>query len=207
MTQVIAERRTMGVELREVETTDSLSMLRGRAVPYGTDTDIGWFLEQFAAGSLGKSARESAAALPLMLFHGEGGQMPIGAIARWDEQTGGLYGEWHIDDDPTAQEAARKAKSTDDRPGSLNFMSIRFAPIRSEWTLVEDFNPDLGADNKDRVVRKEARLLEVSLVPTPAYNDATVEWVRSAEPMRARKEKRTAVSAWRQELDNLRSAR
>jgi hypothetical protein len=113
MTTMTDERRTLAVELREVETTDSLSMLRGRAVPYEVEADIGWFLESFAKGSLGKSARESAAALPLMLFHGEGHPMPIGAIARWDEQNGGLYGEWHIDPDPIAQEAARKAKASD----------------------------------------------------------------------------------------------
>lgn len=203
MTALIDERRTLGVQLREVETTDSLTMLRGRAVPYDTETDIGWFLESFAQGSLGKSARESAAALPLMLFHGQDGQpFPIGSAARWDEQAGGLYGEWRLDDHPDAQRAAKQAKD-----GHMGFMSVRFAPIRSEWTLVEDFNPDMGADYKDRVVRKEARLLEVSLVPTPAYSDATVEWVRSAEPVRERKHVRRAADAWRQELDQLRSNR
>jgi HK97 family phage prohead protease len=208
MSTMIDERRTMGFELRDVETTDSLSMLRGRAVPYGVEADIGWFLEEFAKGSLGKSARESAAALPLMLFHGaDGHPMPIGAIARWDEQSTGLWGEWHIDDDATAQDAARKAKTTDDRPGSLNFMSIRFAPIRSEWTYVDDFNPELGASHKDRVVRKEARLLEVSLVPTPAYNDATIQWVRSAEKIHPRKQQRRAADAWRAELEKLKASR
>ena len=165
-------------------------------------------METFARGSLGKSAKESAAALPLMLFHGEDGHpMPIGAIARWDEQASGLYGEWHIDSDPIAQDAARKAKSTEDRPGSLNFMSVRFMPIRSEWTYVEDFNPDLGQAFKDSVVRREARLLEVSLVPTPAFNGATIEWVRSGEPMRERQKQTRAADAWRVELDKLRSAR
>lgn len=200
MTTMTDERRTLGIELRDVETTQSLSMLRGRAVPYDTQTDIGWFLEEFAKGSLGKSARESAAALPLLVFH-EDRLLPIGAAARWDEQATGLYGEWRIDDDTDSQKAAKKAAD-----GFLNFMSIRFQPIRSTWTQVEDYNPDLGAAYKDSVVRVEARLLETSLVSTPAYNAATVEWVRSGEPMRQRVKQRRAVDAWREELERLRGS-
>lgn len=202
MTTMTDERRTLGVEFRDVETTDSLSMLRGRAVPYGVEADIGWFLEQFAAGSLGKSARESAAALPLMLFHGEGKPFPAGSISRWDEQATGLWGEWHIADDIDAQRAAKSAKD-----GHLNFMSIRFAPIRSTWTYVDEFNPDLGASYKDSVTRNEARLLETSLVPTPAYNSATVEWVRSAEQIHPRRKAKRAADAWRSELEKIRSTR
>lgn len=203
MTTMIDERRTLGIELREVETTASLSMLRGKAVPYDEQTDIGWFLESFAQGSLGKSARESAAALPLMLFHGPdrgGSPFPAGSISRWDEQASGLYGEWRLADDLEAQRAARLAKD-----GHLNRMSIRFSPIRSTWTYVEDFNPDLGASHKDSVVRVEARLLETSLVATPAYESAVVEWVRSTEPMRERQQQKRQVDAWRTELERLRA--
>jgi HK97 family phage prohead protease len=186
------EARILGVELREVETTDSLSMLRGRAVPYGEDTDIGWFIEQFAPGSLGKSARESAAALPLLLFHDDM-SMPAGSISRWDEQPTGLYGEWKIADTPKAQRAAQLA-----RDGHLNFMSVRFQPIRSTWTFVDEVG------GKDRVLREEARLLEVSMVTTPAYNSATIQWVRSSE--RREPPGTPALDAWRRELDKLRSA-
>lgn len=200
-TAIVDERRTLGIELREVETTESMSMLRGKAVPYGVSADIGWFTEEFTHGSLAKSIRESAAALPLMLFHGEGKPFPAGSVDRWDDQPSGLYGEWRIADDPEAQRAAKLA-----RDGHLNFMSIRFQPIRSTWTYVEDFNPDLGSANKDHVERVEARLLEVSMVATPAYNAAAIEWVRSAEPMRARHERRRAADAWREELDKIRSA-
>src|SRR5690606_41870013 len=67
------------------------------------------------------------------------------------EHAAGLWGEWKIDDDLDAQRAAKKAHE-----GSLNFMSVRFAPIRSEWTLVDDYNPDLGAASKDKVLRKRS---------------------------------------------------
>lgn len=84
-------------------------------------------------------------------------------------------------------------------------MSVRFQPIRSEWTYADEFNPELGPAYKDRVVRKEARLLEVSLVPTPAFKEATIQWVRSGEPMRQRAKQTRALDAWREELARLRA--
>lgn len=184
------EARIHGVQLREVETTADHKLLRGRAVPYGESTDIGWFLESFAAGSLGKSARESAAALPLLVFHDDM-KLPIGAIDQWDEQPTGLYGTWRISDDLEAQRAAKSAAD-----GFLNFMSVRFMPIRSTWTFVDE------PGGKDEVVREEARLLEVSLVSTPAYNGATIQWVRSSE--RRDIGGTPSLDAWKAELEKLR---
>jgi HK97 family phage prohead protease len=191
------ERRITGIELRDVETTDSLSMLRGRAVPYGEDADIGFYVESFARGSLGKSARESAARLPLHVFH-DNRAMPIGSADKWEERDDGLYGVWRLTPEPEAQRAARHAQN-----GDLPFMSVSFQPIRSAWEFRDDYNPDLGI--KDRVVRTEARLLETSLVSTPAYANATVEWVRSAEKIRPGR--RTMVDEWRAELQRLRDIR
>lgn len=184
------EARIVGIELRDVETTESLSMMRGLAVPYGVDADIGWFIERFAPGSLGKSARESAAALPLLLFHDDM-SLPIGSIARWDEQPGGLFGEWRIADDSRSQEAAKSM-----RDGHMNFMSVRFQPIRSTWTYVDE------PGGKDTVVREEARLLETSALTTPAYNGATVQWVRSSEKRQTVGTPR--IDAWVAELEKLR---
>lgn len=187
------EDRAYGVEIRNVETNGSLTMLRGRAVPYGVKTDIGWFLESFAAGSLGDSARGSAAALPLLLFHDDM-KLPIGAASEWDEQADGLYGVWRLAADELSQQAAQQA-----RDGFLNFMSVRFQPIRSTWTWLEDMATP-GA--KDEVVREEARLIEVSLVSTPAYNDATVTWVRSAEHKKPAGTPK--LEAWKAELARIR---
>lgn len=191
------ERRITAIQLRDVETTDSLSMLRGRAVPYGEDADIGFYIESFAPGSLGKSARESAARLPLHVFH-DSHTYPIGSASEWDEKRDGLYGVWRLTDEPEAQRAAKLAQA-----GDLPFMSVSFQPIRSAWEFRDDYNPDLGI--KDRVVRTEARLLETSLVTTPAYASATVEWVRSAEKIRPGR--RTMVEEWRAELERLRATR
>ena len=167
-----------GVEFREVETTADYSMLRGLAVPYNEWASIGWFLEEFSPGSLGKSIKEAARALPLNLFH-ENRTFPIGAASEWDETAAGLAGVWRLDGSEMAQEAARLAEQ-----GMLTGLSIEFGPIRSEWVEAEVWDPARGPDYMDRVTRVEARLGAVGLVQTPAYVSAGVELVRSADARR-----------------------
>lgn len=175
MSTATMERRAyQGVQIRELETNGSFTELSGIAVPYNVETDIGWFVESFERGALDKSIAESAAALPLLMFHDDM-SFPIGSARSWDSEAVGLRGVWTLDSGPEAQRAARLV---DDK--LLNFMSIRFVPVRSAWSYAEEFNPDLGPAYKDRVVRQEARLLETSLVSTPAYNGAVIEWARTA---------------------------
>lgn len=199
MTTIATETRTQGIQLRDLETTLSKSMLKGRAVPYNREEDIGWFLETFAPGSLAKSIKESARALPLLLFH-ESRSWPIGVAHEYDDNDDGLDTIWRLDKSAEAQRAAQLAED-----GILNFLSIRFSPIRSQWTYVDDFNPDLGAAHKDRVLRQEARLIETSLVSTPAYNGAAVEWVRTGERSLTRPDSGREIRAWRDELEALRA--
>lgn len=199
MTKEGAELRTLGLELRDVEAdvkNGVLKELHGRAVPYGTPADIGWFLEEFGHGAFTKSIRESAAALPLLLFHDDM-SLPIGSARKWDEPKDGLWGTWSLAETRQAQEAGELAQA-----GHLGFMSVRFQPIRSTWTFVED---DRDPTAKDKVERHEARLLETSLVSTPAYNGATVKWVRSFEAQRRDVPKTPGIDAWTAELERLRS--
>jgi HK97 family phage prohead protease len=198
MTANSAEARVLGIELRDVETDDKFKELYGRAVPYGVQTDIGWFLESFARGSLAKSTKESAAALPLLMFHNDMA-LPVGSARKWEDKPDGLWGTWRLAGTREAQEAAELAHD-----GHLNFMSIRFQPIRSTWTFVEDLS-DITA--KDSVERHEARLIEVSLVSTPAYNDATVKWVRSFEAQRRDVDRTPSLDAWKTELERLKGNR
>lgn len=181
------EARVFGLELREVETTDSLSMMRGMAVPYGEWANIGWFMESFVAGSLAKSIREAARRLPLNLFH-DNRSFPIGSADSWDDEERGLFGTWRLTDEIEAQRAARLALS-----GDLTGMSIEFSPIRSRWTEAMDWNPDLGPDHLDKVERLEARLGAVALCQTPAYVSAGVQLVRSADAMQRRQVQGTPV--------------
>ena len=200
-TLATAERRIFsGLQIREVETTDSLSMLSGIAVPYREQTDIGWFLEDFEPGAFAKSIREAALGLPLLVFH-DTSDFPIGNSTEWIESDTALRGVWKLDrENPRALMAARQAKDK-----LLNYMSVRFVPVRSEWTTVEDFAPDLGAAHKDSVTRIEARLLETSLVSTPAYAGAKVEWVRSHERTLAREARGAELAGWQAYVEKMRN--
>jgi len=171
--------------------------LEGRAVPYMEWADIGWFLERHENGSLDQTTRAGTGkGLPLLLFH-DNRRWPIGVSESWDSQVDGLNGVWRLNDTHDAQQAAMLAES-----GDLGYLSIGFAPIRSSWEYVDDWNPDLGPDHMDRVTRQESRLLEVSLTPTPAFAGAEITQVRTAERPRPRGESK--VDIWRRELEKLR---
>lgn len=187
----------VGVELR-AEKVNGHQFLHGRAVPYNTPADIGWYIEEHAPGSLSKSIKEAARGLPLLLNH-DTATFPIGVAEEWDDNAEALDGIWRLDTAEAAQEAARLADE-----GMLAYMSIRFAPIRSEWTYAKDFNPDLGAKHKDRVRRLESRLVEVSLVSAPAFKEAAVEFVRTAEHQRKMADPTAELKAWQAELAKLR---
>jgi HK97 family phage prohead protease len=190
MTTTLSEARLIGgLQLREVDTTDDLTWIEGMAVPYGRWANIGFFLEAFAPGSLGKSIKEAARALPINLFH-QNMTFPIGSADSWKEEASGLRGVWKLDGSPEAQRAARAAKD-----GHLTGLSIEFQPIRSDWSWAEEWNPDLGPEGMDRVTRTEARLGAVALVPTPAYVEAGVTLVRAAPPARRGGPSRSATPA------------
>lgn len=177
--RTVPERRLLGgLELRDVETTETRSMMRGRAVPYGEWANIGFFLESFKPGSLAKSIKEAARDLPLNLFH-ENRWWPIGAADEWIDGDRELEGVWRLDDSDIAQNAARLADQ-----GMLTGLSIEFQPIRSEWDFAEVWDPSIGPEGMDRVTRLEARLGAVGLVQTPAYVSAGVTVVRSADARR-----------------------
>jgi HK97 family phage prohead protease len=185
---VSAERAVFEFRAAEVETAGRFTRLEGRAVPYNTWANVGPYLEQFKPRAFAKSIRETAAALPLMLFHGRDDMWPIGKAVGWDDKDDGLYGRWDLNDSPNAQRAAAMARS-----GELGFLSIGFVGVLSKPELAGDYNPTLGEDHMDRITRVEARLVETSVVPTPAYADAEVTLVRAYR----RKVAQTRLEAYR----------
>jgi HK97 family phage prohead protease len=197
--------RVVELELRDVAVAGKpYRYLEGRAVPYGEWADIGFFVEQHAPRSFAHSTKGGTGKnLPLLLFH-ENRSFPIGHAEKWVHDDGGLDGVWRLNDSAEAQRAARAAEEKD-----LLGLSVGFVPVRSQWSYVEDWNPELGPDHKDRVVREESRLMEVSLTPTPAFAGAEVACVRTGYSLEARaatvKPKALAVDAWRAELERLRS--
>lgn len=178
------------LQIRDVEQSSDGRWLEGRAVPYGQWTDVGWFMEQMAKGVFAKSIREAAKGLPLLVWH-DNRTFPIGVSEKWTERDDGLDGVWRVDaDDEFALEAARKASD-----GYLTGMSVGFAPMPESDTL------DIDDDGLAWVTRNEARLLEVSLTPTPAYAGAQVSLVRSRQGRQSDGRRRSAeLDSWREYL-------
>ena len=176
--------------------------LEGRAVPFDTPANVGWYMESHAPASFDRSVKGgSGKNAPLLLFHDNRG-FPIGHAEKWTPDADGLTGVWKLNDSPDAQRAAAAA---DD--GDLLGLSIGFQPIRSTWELVDDFDPTLGPEHMDRCTRTESRLLEVSMTPTPAFADAQVSEVRGDAYTLARAAFMPArqVDAWLAEVERLRS--
>jgi phage head maturation protease len=207
------EGRAAQLELVDLDVTNS-GYLAATAVPYNVKADIGYFTESFKPGSLAKSITEAARGLPLHLFHDDGAgadmtyeSWPIGVATEWQDDDTRLRGVWKFDSSVKAQRA-RELATPDPETGvsMLGYMSIRFAPIRSEWQMLDlkDWNPDLGPDHKDHVDRIEARLVSVGLVSTPAYIGATVDFVRSAPPPN-REVGTRELDAWRSWAQEIRS--
>ena len=207
------ERRTAPVQLLEVETTDNFKYLSAVLVPYNESADIGMFLEDFAPGSLAKSYKEASRSLPLHVVHDDmpmyspmsAEAWPIGVAHEWDDDNNRLRGVWKLDDSLKAQRAAQLAKPDENGRSMLGYMSVRFQPIRSVWTYADDWNPELGPEYKDRVTRVEARLVSASLVSTPAYKSASVEWIRSSEPQLARESSTRQLDEWAAYLEQVKA--
>lgn len=163
-----------GLQVRDLDT--KARRIQGRAVPYGVEIDLGWYFESMAPGVFTKSIREAARELPLLLFHdGRSLDTVVGKATAWQENVkgsdgiSGLEGVWELDADESADRALAKVES-----GSLNFMSVGFQPKAGD--LGSEYRWD--DDDELHVLRKEARLLEVSLTPTPAYADAIASKAR-----------------------------
>lgn len=156
-------------EIRDTDTGGR--RLFGRAVPYNVEIDVGWYRETMLPGVFAKSIKESARALPLLLFHESDRLESIaGRVETWQDSKKALDGIWLLDDDEAGRAAAAKVES-----GSLGFMSVGFQPVGGDQGTLRTWDDD----DVLHVARKEARLLEVSLTPTPAYKDAVITKVRS----------------------------
>jgi hypothetical protein len=208
--QEVNTARVYEATIRDVQAVGKpYRYLEGRAVPYDTFADIGgFFLEAHAVDSFKRSTKGGTGkGLPLLLFHNNQ-SWPIGHAESWEHRSDGMHGVWRLNDRPESQQAAQMAES-----GDLVGLSVGFQPIRSQWTLVEDYAPDLGPAHMDSVIRKESRLVETSMTPTPAFADAGVTAVRSAgldamhiqQRSKAFRPQPSQVDAWRRTVDQLRS--
>lgn len=183
-------RTFTGFEIRELDTTESGSMIEGLAVPFDVETDVGWFVESFRNGAFTKTIRETKS-LPLLLWH-DNQTFPVGSAEKWTEVDGdGLRGVWRMDTkDELAVESVRKV-----RDGFLTGLSVGFSPIQQE-TMMDDL--DIF-----HIVRTEVRLHEVSLTPTPAYAGAQVSLVRSRVQHGGKPRRSAKLDGWRNYLKEI----
>jgi HK97 family phage prohead protease len=181
------ERRVfhLDAQVRAVE-DDTRRIIVGLAAPYNVETPIaGTYIEVFAPGVFKKSIREAAKSLPLHMFH-DHKRLPVGKSIDWDETERGLVGTWELlpeGVDELADTAYRLAQED-----FITGLSVGFQPIHSDIV-------DAGSDTRPpKVVRREARMYETSMVTAPAYAGAQIMLVRTA----GLKRNRPHLDKWKQ---------
>lgn len=204
---------TLAVESRAAQIVDlditSSGFVAATAMRYNQTAQIAAFTEAFLPGAFAKSITEAARSLPLHLFHDDMADFgnvgaPIGVASEWQDTTESLRGVWKFDSSEKAQRARQLATPDDDGNSMLGYMSVRFQPIRNKMTYAKQWDPSRGAEGMDHVDHVEARLVSVSLVSTPAYIGATVDWVRSAG-IPGRDTGRRAVDEWAEYLEKIKA--
>lgn len=162
-------RRTVGRFTRSAATVSGLlTTLTGRAVPYRAPqvivTDV--FSEEFLPGCF-RDSLATTPAIPLLWTH-DRAAAPIGVAEHWDDQPDGLAGRWRLDTRPAAQEIGRLVAD-----GFVAGLSVGFQYDTDgvRWTTRN------GLDHA-QILR--ARLVEVSIVSTPAYPGATITNIRKS---------------------------
>ena len=100
---------------------EQFTHVTGRVVPYGVETDVGWFLESFQRGAFTQSIVRTPR-VPLLLWHDNRG-FPIGAAVAWDDREDGLHGRFRLALSAVAQQAGAYA-----RDDFLTGLSVGFSP-------------------------------------------------------------------------------
>ena len=153
------EHREFTPEFREVDDNDHMvAELHGRAVPYGVDTEVGGFREQFAAEAFDTT---QVIGTPLAYRHDDA----IGHITDAENREDGLYVTASIANTTQGRDVAALL-----RAGSIKGLSVGFLPTQSRWN-----------DTRDAVTRIQAGLRELSVTPYPAYATAGVSTIREQE--------------------------
>ena len=140
------------IEIRSMEVwfavdTDTRT-ISGIAVPYGVNTNVGDFIERFDKGAFGDSVEG------VKLFYGH--ENPIGLVTKGTDTDNGFEIEARISKTAKGDEVYELL-----RDGVLNKFSVGFVPVEDRM-------------DEDVTVRTKATLKEVSVVPFPAYDGATI---------------------------------
>jgi len=145
--------------------------LEGYLVPWDKPAQVSRPIpgyEVFKRGALTRSVTESKTPIPLLGLHSE--DRPIGRLERSHDDETGQYGVFRLFDTEAAREARELVREGIWRGLSVGGFGV---PARTEVRK--------ATDGKNLVVRSEIRLDHVGLVRTPAFEDARVMALRSAE--------------------------
>ena len=183
----MTDLQTRAFTIRADDTAEPRTV-RGLAVPYGVEIELfdGYF-ETIAPGALADRA-DDATSLKLFYRHDE----PIGLITSVAETAEGIEIEARFSDTQAARDAYQLV-----RDGVIDRLSIGFIPLAYERTEDE-------AGLHTTITSLDLR--EVSLVPFPAYDGATVTEVRNQPtPERTHPMTDAPTYALASDLDDLRA--
>lgn len=155
--------QTRSFEVRAATTGDTAERtVAGIAVPFGDAITVRSFGDLWREQFTTETVFDGLDRALLAWRHGE----IIGKVTTGESQDAGLYIEARIAATSLGDEAYTLA-----REGVIDRFSIGFQPL--EWST------DQAEDGPDLITYTRVRLLEVSLVPWPAYDAAEVSEVRS----------------------------
>lgn len=178
-----------GAEIRTADEGTELA-LTGRLVPYDVWAPIGGLVEErHRPGVFAKSIEESARALPLKAEH-EQRTLPIGKAVEWDDRPDGLWGRWIMAPTEQARTVHRMVAE-----GFMTGLSCGFLPLAGGSDYEQRTPPSMS-----RITRRQARLLEGSVVAVPTWSEAVVSVTRSRHGRPTTTPHADAWRAWRRTL-------
>ncbi|MDV8008595.1 HK97 family phage prohead protease [Rhodococcus sp. IEGM 1318] len=152
----------------EIRSTGDGRTVHGIVVPYDSPTIIrdvdGEYEETFKRGAFARSIAERGDRIKFLSQH-QRANNPLGRAVLLREDENGLYGEFRVSATQAGDEALELIKD-----GALDSFSIGFQAIREQWTR-----------NRSERTHYESKLLEVSVVSFPAYEQAHIAGVRAAQ--------------------------
>jgi HK97 family phage prohead protease len=161
---------TRSVSLADLEIRDDGEGGRticGVCVPYDSPAQIvsrdGNYTEVFRSGAFAKTIQETLPSRVKLKSLHDDRAMPIGHAIALREDPTGLYGEFKVAKTARGEEALQLIKD-----GTLDSFSVEFVPMRS-----------VRNKSGDTVERREAKLVDVAIVPRPAYEKAQILALRS----------------------------
>ena len=162
-------RRSYRFEARAEPGQEGHAVITGRAIVYNSPTDIGgMFREVISRGALDEADLSNVA----LLVNHNSRMIPLARYQK-DSQNNTMTIDVDVDGlpiradlDVSNNQDARALKSAIDR-GDMNGMSFAFSIKSQRWE-------DLNTDYPTRYIEKIDKVLEVSAVTFPAYEETTL---------------------------------